>query len=56
MSPVLQYQLLQEEECPLMKNLLSDLNTGPPHVGRVRLGAFGTLLCGDDVDDLEALL
>lgn len=55
-SAVLHDQLFEEEECSLVEDLLADLDASTPDVGGVRLGAFRTLLCGDNVDNLEALL
>jgi hypothetical protein len=49
-------QLLEEEEGPLVVDLLTDLDGRLPHVLGGESGAVGALTVGDDVLDLEDLL
>lgn len=53
---VLQNQLLQPQERPLVRNLLPDLDTSFPCVLGGQLGTCGTLTSVDDEGEDEGLL
>ena len=56
LGSVLEDKLLEEEEGPLMRDLLADLDEGLPGVLRSELGAVTTLRVLDDILHLEYLL
>ena len=56
MGVMSQNQLFQEQERPLVVDLLSNLNRSLPHVLRGESSAVGALSVGNDVLDLEDLL
>ena len=56
LSPVFEDKLFKEQEGTLMRDLLSDLNKGPPCVLGGKSRAVGTLCVLDEELDLEDLL
>ena len=49
-------ELFEEQECSLVKNLLTDLDARSPDVCSVRFGAVRALLGDNNVNNLKCLL